>query len=263
MFEDTRERPIETQLFYCNSRYYSPELCRFISPDSIEYLDPESINGLNLYCYCMNNPIMFSDPDGHLPRWAEWLIGGVCVFAAIALTVGTAVVGGALATALGGSLLVTIGSGVVVGAAVGTVSGMLVNVGTQLITKGSENFSWSEFGKSAWTSAVAGAIAGGLFAGLKYGLSASKIANCVSELGKAQARLNNVFKPLSNVKNLANAPFSGANIVKTIGQVAGNYNNAYTAYIIAKGTNAIINAGMTAAYFLFENLTSDLIGKCF
>ena len=65
MFEDTRERPVETQLFYCNSRYYSPELCRFISPDSIEYLDPESINGLNLYCYCMNNPIMYADPNGH------------------------------------------------------------------------------------------------------------------------------------------------------------------------------------------------------
>ena len=34
----------ETQLFYCNSRYYSPELCRWISPDSIEYLDPQSMS---------------------------------------------------------------------------------------------------------------------------------------------------------------------------------------------------------------------------
>ena len=59
---------VETQLFYCNSRYYSPELCRWISPDSIEYLDPSSINGLNLYCYCMNNPIMYYDPSGH---WIE------------------------------------------------------------------------------------------------------------------------------------------------------------------------------------------------
>ena len=56
---------VETGLYYCNSRYYSPELCRWISPDSIEYLDPESINGLNLYCYCMNNPIMYVDPTGH------------------------------------------------------------------------------------------------------------------------------------------------------------------------------------------------------
>ena len=47
----------ETQLFYCNSRYYSPELCRWISPDSTEYLDPKSINGLNLYSYANNNPI--------------------------------------------------------------------------------------------------------------------------------------------------------------------------------------------------------------
>ena len=67
---------VETQLFYCNSRYYSPELCRFISPDSIEYLDPESINGLNLYCYCMNNPIMYVDPDGHMPLLVIALIAG-------------------------------------------------------------------------------------------------------------------------------------------------------------------------------------------
>ena len=55
----------ETGLFWLSSRYYSPELCRFISPDSIEYLDPESINGLNLYCYCGNNPVNKYDPSGH------------------------------------------------------------------------------------------------------------------------------------------------------------------------------------------------------
>jgi len=254
---------VETQLFYCNSRYYSPELCRWISPDSIEYLDPQSINGLNLYCYCYNNPISYSDPSGNLPQWAEWLIGGALVVGAIALTIATAGVGDLLAAALGGSLLATIGSGVVVGAAVGTVSGMMINAGTQLITKGTENFSWSEFGKSAWTGAVAGGIAGGLFAGIKYGLSAGKIANSVSGLNKAKTRLNNVFKPLRNVKSLANAPFSGANMAKTVGNVAANYNSAYSAYILAKGTNAIVNVGMGVAYFLFESLTSDLIGMAF
>ena len=55
----------ETSMYYCKSRYYAPELCRFISLDDIEYLDPESVNGLNLYCYCMNNPIMYCDPSGH------------------------------------------------------------------------------------------------------------------------------------------------------------------------------------------------------
>ncbi|MBS5852283.1 MAG: RHS repeat-associated core domain-containing protein [Staphylococcus sp.] len=50
---------VETQLFLVSSRYYSPELCRWISPDDIEYLDPESVNGLNLYCYCFNNPVSY------------------------------------------------------------------------------------------------------------------------------------------------------------------------------------------------------------
>ena len=74
---------VETQLFYCNSRYYSPELCRFISPDSIEYLDPQSINGLNLYCYCMNNPIMYSDPSGHFVITATMIWAAIGIGAAI------------------------------------------------------------------------------------------------------------------------------------------------------------------------------------
>ena len=46
----------ETNYYYLKSRYYDPELGRFISIDSIEYIDPETINGLNLYAYCGNNP---------------------------------------------------------------------------------------------------------------------------------------------------------------------------------------------------------------
>ena len=55
----------DTNLYYLNSRYYSPEWRRFISPDDTAYLDPESVNGLNLYCYCNNDPINFVDPSGH------------------------------------------------------------------------------------------------------------------------------------------------------------------------------------------------------
>ena len=37
---------VETQLYYCNSRYYSPKICKWISPDSIEYIDIEFIRVL-------------------------------------------------------------------------------------------------------------------------------------------------------------------------------------------------------------------------
>ena len=84
MFEDTRERPIETGCFWLSSRYYSPELCRFISPDDVEYLDPSSINGLNLYAYCGNDPINHIDPTGH--DWWHWIsAAGVVVIVTVAL----------------------------------------------------------------------------------------------------------------------------------------------------------------------------------
>ena len=56
---------IETGFYYLNARYYNPEWRRFISPDDTAYLNPQNVNGLNLYCYCNNDPINFVDPSGH------------------------------------------------------------------------------------------------------------------------------------------------------------------------------------------------------
>ena len=127
------------------NRYYSPELCRFIQPNNIEYLDPSSINGLNLYCYCKNNPIMYVDPSGHMPEWAMWVIGGVLLVGSIALTIAT---GGAAA----GSALLNVGSGL---AAYGKL-GKLGYAGIQgLITGG---FSWGSVGLSAMFGFAGGAI---------------------------------------------------------------------------------------------------------
>ena len=55
----------ETDLYYLQSRYYDPEIGRFISQDEVTYLDPETINGLNLYAYCLDNPVNMVDPTGH------------------------------------------------------------------------------------------------------------------------------------------------------------------------------------------------------
>ena len=63
--KDYQDYDFETQFYWVSSRYYSPELCRWISPDSIEYLDPKSINGLNLYAYCGNDPVNKYDPTGY------------------------------------------------------------------------------------------------------------------------------------------------------------------------------------------------------
>ena len=54
----------EIGLYYLKSRFYDPVVGRFINADSVEYLDPSSVNGLNLYAYCGNNPVMNVDPSG-------------------------------------------------------------------------------------------------------------------------------------------------------------------------------------------------------
>mgnify|MGYP001086981244 CR=1 FL=1 len=64
----------ETELYYLQTRYYDPELGRFISQDSIEYAAPETINGLNLYAYCGNNPVMYVDPTGTMPKWLQKIV---------------------------------------------------------------------------------------------------------------------------------------------------------------------------------------------
>ena len=73
-------------------------MCRWISPDSIEYLEPKSINGLNLYCYCYNNPISCYDPSGH-----SSLLIGLLIFTG-AMTLGGAIYGGVSAGMAGGDV---------------------------------------------------------------------------------------------------------------------------------------------------------------
>lgn len=55
----------ETELYYLQSRYYSPDLMRFISQDDPVFSNAQGESwGSNLYAYCLNNPVVNSDPAG-------------------------------------------------------------------------------------------------------------------------------------------------------------------------------------------------------
>ena len=58
-----KEQDDETGFYYFGARYYAPWLARWTSSDPAGVVD-----GMNLYRYCRNNPIMLHDPDGRQSR---------------------------------------------------------------------------------------------------------------------------------------------------------------------------------------------------
>lgn len=111
----------ETGWYYLNARYYSSAMGRFISPDELSILDEtkSQINGLNLYMYCGDNPVMNVDPSGHF------------IFSLLAVVIGTAI-------------------GATVSAA--------TNIVSQGIQNGWENINWEEVALSAVIGGIGGAL---------------------------------------------------------------------------------------------------------
>ena len=114
----------ETGLYYLNSRYYDPSIGRFINADDISYIQPTDINGLNLFAYCYNNPVMYYDFGGAFPILIALILGAFTVAGMVTggvtahnqgktgwAVVGDIFLGGAMGFAAGGLVIATIGAG--------------------------------------------------------------------------------------------------------------------------------------------------------
>ena len=58
----------ETGFYYVSSRYYDPEIGRWINADNAIAGVGGDIRGYNLFAYCMNDPVNMSDHTGHWPQ---------------------------------------------------------------------------------------------------------------------------------------------------------------------------------------------------
>ncbi|MBP3451348.1 MAG: hypothetical protein J6J73_00990, partial [Agathobacter sp.] len=80
----------ETGFYYVSSRYYDPEIGRFINADGeMEGIGGEVL-GYNLFAYCFNNPINMSDPTGN---WPKWVTGALNMVSGVAQMVAGAALG--------------------------------------------------------------------------------------------------------------------------------------------------------------------------
>ena len=62
-------------LYYLQSRYYDSLVGRFINADEIGFLGANGdLNSYNLYAYCSNNPVMYTDPSGNVVISIGWIL---------------------------------------------------------------------------------------------------------------------------------------------------------------------------------------------
>ena len=190
----------ETKLYFLKTRYYDPELCRFVTIDDTSVLDitKDCPNGLNLYAYCFNNPVNTKDDGGDIPNWLKWLIGGIAFIGALVLT---AVTGGALAP-------------VFIGMGVSIIGGGLIQGTINVLNGGS-------FGQGFLDGMADGALWGGVFALASAGVS------FVENLALIQSRGVVIGKGMERVRFVADhaalakySPMKGYNLIRGDGTKA-------------------------------------------
>lgn len=67
----------DTGMYYCHTRYYVPDWCRWLCADGVIGFDPFGLFDQNLYCYCGNDPVNYFDPTGHSAILIGLIIGAI------------------------------------------------------------------------------------------------------------------------------------------------------------------------------------------
>ena len=119
----------EIELYYLQSRYYDPDIGRFINADGVSYLGSDGAPiSYNLYVYCGNNPVMGYDPTGYVNWWGvaaavTLVVAGIAV---MALSAGMGTAAGVAMVSYAGLFIAS--SGVVVADCAFQESAMVVDV---------------------------------------------------------------------------------------------------------------------------------------
>lgn len=180
-----KEYDRETGLYYYESRYYNPEMGRFLSPDDQPGGPLEDRDIFNRYAYVLNNPVNYLDPTGHsiwkdighfFKKSWEHVVAAVVDTALIVagiVVLATTPFGSVASMMLGSTLL---GAG---------LSGLSYNV-TSMI-KG-QAFSWKdwgiELGIGAATGFVSGIFSAGTSAVIEWGVQSSRATFAIGGLGR-------------------------------------------------------------------------------
>ena len=240
----------DTGLYYLNSRYYDPELGRFINADAIDILNTaqEELNGLNLYAYCFNNPVNDIDKNGNWSWRRFWK--GVLVIAvvvvAVTITVATAGAGSVAGSIIAGGIISAGGeifnqtviqnktfsniNWLQVGVAgvggmlsaipgVGFVGGILIGGGTNALSTAIGGGSLEEIGISFLVGAFSSAV-GYAASSIINRASTARLASKLTNMSKSQFKfqVRNYFRAseINTVKTLSLALSKDPNLLNKL-----------------------------------------------
>lgn len=193
----------ETGLYYLNSRYYDPELCRFISADSLAVptISPGSASwDKNLYAYCDNDPVNRKDAGGECWVLSTMLIGGA---------IGAGI--GAVTSVISQSILYgevnwkTFGVDIVSGFVGGAVAASPMGMAWQLFFGASINA--IAYNADCYVNNTVATDAGTLAAAGSGLVSAVISGRGVNFEGKIDSIMDNSAKKITNIKNSKNTPY--------------------------------------------------------
>ena len=212
----------ETNLYYLNSRYYSPKMGRFINCD--DSIGDKGINiTYNLYCYASNSPITNIDDDGNWPKWVGNVVkiaAGISVIAGCIIAVG--VTGGASAGVAGfiadGAL-----KGALAGAVIGAISSAASGAYKEIKQKSSTSEILSSAGQGAINGFSSGSISGAIIGASTNGLRTIRAASHWTKGYKGQSRLSQLSYHYE--KHAINEGFSSRNNIVKYTKDALNFEN--------------------------------------
>ena len=235
----------ETDFYYLQSRYYDPEICRFINGDKYSATATGYL-GYNMFAYCNNNPIIAADYDG---EWLNIVIGAVVGAVVGALT--TAVeayksdgwdafssgktwakmgVSAAIGAVSGG--IAATGLGMFAQAGISAATATVGDIATQMIDNGEFCLSPKKIdysralhnGVVAGGMSIVGSVTGGLLSSTKLSKGNSLVSAGLDKYLKGSARELTGKSSSSLLRSGAKLVFQGTRMINTargISSVAG------------------------------------------
>ena len=208
----------EVEMYRLEKRCYVPSICHFLNSDEAISCD-YAVLYTNVYTYCINSPVVYTDIMGLWPQWLETaakvVSGAVAVGAAIAVAVCTAPITVAVAT-------------IGFGAAVGGIVGGIAN------EQNGESYINGWIGGAAngaiqTACSYWGGTAGFIFGGAVGGGVGSVIIDSLNNIGKEVKKTWNDIMRDGWVSALSSLLTSGLTSVLKAGigmaQTAGGYNS--------------------------------------